>query len=48
VVNNFKGSSKHLSRGERPLDPVYVPYMKGVSKKFKHKEIDVTLRDLLN
>jgi hypothetical protein len=33
-VMNFKGSS-HLNKEEKLLGSVYIPYVKGVSKKFK-------------
>jgi hypothetical protein len=33
-VTNFKGSS-HLNKEQKPLGSVYIPYVKGVSEKFK-------------
>jgi hypothetical protein len=36
--------SSHPNKEERPLGSAYIPYVKGVSKKFKYMGINSTLR----
>jgi hypothetical protein len=31
-----KGSSRQKKKEEKPLGTVYIPYVKGISEKFKH------------